>query len=419
MEHKPGRALRGIAVAGILFLSLLPCTSAELTVSITGDTNDGHCNPPIFPCSLRDAIMWANTNSGPDTINVPAGRFQLTIGGVMEDGSLSGDLDILDSVTIVGRGPGITIIDGNGIDRVLHVVTDSTVTIRGVTITGGNLGDWDGGGAGIFAYDGTITIDGCDVVDNHITAGPVYGAGVDAWSGTVRFLDSRVRLNSSSYKVGAIAVSYGTHLELLRSTISGNHAADHGGVSFNNATGLIRDSTISGNTSDTGSGAIRAHSSTVTLEYSTISGNDEPALVSTDGALITLARTIVDGSCSGSVDLFATLGGNVESPGDTCDLDVLGDLLNVPDAGLEALSLNGGPTETHRPLPSSVVVDYLFPFGVPDCSRPDQRGVARPLDAGGGGTPLCDTGSVELIFGELFRDDFDSGGTDAWASIVS
>ncbi|MDW8212484.1 MAG: CSLREA domain-containing protein, partial [Roseiflexaceae bacterium] len=75
-------------------------TSAQgdpLIVTKTADTNDGVCDTD---CSLREAMIIANTLPGPDTIILPAGTYTLTIAGAGENAATTGDLDITDSVTI-------------------------------------------------------------------------------------------------------------------------------------------------------------------------------------------------------------------------------------------------------------------------------------------------------------------------------
>jgi CSLREA domain-containing protein len=58
-----------------------------LSVTKTADTNDGICD---IDCSLREAILTANSTTGDDTIVLPAGSYVLTIGGSLEDQAASG-----------------------------------------------------------------------------------------------------------------------------------------------------------------------------------------------------------------------------------------------------------------------------------------------------------------------------------------
>ena len=54
-------------------------------------------------------------------IDLPIGNYTLSISGSGEDAAFTGDLDITDDLTITGAGWATTIIDGGGIDRVMHV----------------------------------------------------------------------------------------------------------------------------------------------------------------------------------------------------------------------------------------------------------------------------------------------------------
>ena len=72
---------------------------------------------------LREAIIAVNSDSASGyTITLGAGTFTLSIGGVNEDASATGDLDITSDITIVGAGMLSTIIDANDIDRVFDVL---------------------------------------------------------------------------------------------------------------------------------------------------------------------------------------------------------------------------------------------------------------------------------------------------------
>ena len=96
--------------------------------------------------TLRAAIMEANAHDGDDVINLPAGTYTLSLPGA-DDTAVAGDLDITDNLTIVGSGANATIIDAASIDRVLEVLANATLTISGVTISGGSV---SGRGGGIY-----------------------------------------------------------------------------------------------------------------------------------------------------------------------------------------------------------------------------------------------------------------------------
>jgi hypothetical protein len=66
--------------------------------------------------------MESNAFRLTQTIYVPAGHYLLTIEGTEEDAAATGDLDLTDTVLIIGDGQGETIIDGNDHDSVFHIV---------------------------------------------------------------------------------------------------------------------------------------------------------------------------------------------------------------------------------------------------------------------------------------------------------
>ena len=182
--------------------------------------------------------------------------------------------------------------------------------------------------------------------------------------------------------------------------------------------GYITDSTISGNYGPTSEdGAIHVYGQ-LTLEFCTLTGNTDPTItLFSSSTQVTLGRTIIQGECKKGFSAGdpISMGGNIETPGDTCGLSPATDLITPFDPELGPLGFYGGITETHRPSPTSLVVDLAYPPGVPDCTRLDQRGFSRPQNASGGGSPQCDVGAVELIHGEIFLDGFECGYTAPWS----
>jgi len=411
----------------VVLLLLFVSTASSLNVYVNrlDDEYDG-CS--LGSCSLREAIQFVNDNSEYDTIYLPAGTITLSRVGTGEDDNSTGDLDIKRSVTIIGKGPGVSIVDGNLLDRVFHIMDSSVaVSFQRMTITGGGHPTLGAGGGGVLIRQGTAVFLYCDIVDNvsafsAYTTG--YGGGIQVSNNAILWIeDSSVRSNSADELGGGIYSINGTTLHILRSTFSQNYAGLGGAAvgHWSSNVAQITDSTISGNTSPRladEDGAIWVDGG-VTIEFCTLTGNTGPAITADNSnSVVTLGRTIIHGECDGPVASFVSSGGNIETPGDTCNLSPANDLITTLDPDLGPLGHFGGPTEVHRPSPTSLVLDLSFPPSVPDCIRPDQRGFPRPSDGTGGGTPYCDVGAVELIHNEIFLDGFECGYTGPWSSQV-
>jgi hypothetical protein len=120
--------------------------------------------------SLRSAIMAANTDGGSNTINLPAGTYDLTLSGRDGDLAINGDL------TIQGAGA-TTIINGEVLDRVFEI-QGGNVTISGVTVTGGSAST----GGGILNNGGNLTLS-ADVISGNEAVGFTGANGVAGTSG--------------------------------------------------------------------------------------------------------------------------------------------------------------------------------------------------------------------------------------------
>ena len=256
--------------------------TSPITVTKTGDTNDGLCG--VSDCSLREAI--ASGDSG-DAINIPLGVYTLSLGT---------ELTIDQNLTLTGAGSGDTIIQAaassaDATSRVFNI-TGGTVAVSGVTVQNGNNGDGGGilnsgtlnltnstvsnntanvGGGGIFNVGGNLTLTDSTVSGN--TASLLRGGGIHNFDGTLTLTNSTVTGNTSKNSGGGIYNSFnnGT-LTLTNSTVSGNTANSGGGIMNDSATLNLTNSTVSGNTTPNHGGGIYS-SGTMTLTNSTVSGN--------------------------------------------------------------------------------------------------------------------------------------------------
>jgi CSLREA domain-containing protein len=142
----------------------------EFTVNSTADIvddnpGDGACSTVFGVCTLRAAIMETNALVGANSISLPAGHYMLALPGSNENGCLTGDLDIVDDLTITGAGTGSSVVDANQLDRVVQMSTGNTFALSDLTILGGNLPTGQSGGGGIWA-DGNRYLSRVEVTNN-------------------------------------------------------------------------------------------------------------------------------------------------------------------------------------------------------------------------------------------------------------
>jgi len=372
---------------------------------------DGACDDGSGNCTLRAAIQESNALPGPDAINIPLGTYTLSIAGTHEDAAATGDLDITDDLTITGASQETAIIDGSGIDRVVHVLWENTVEVAGVTIRNGQGGNDRGGG--IF-NNGTMTLTNSTVCDNAVNiadGGGIsnYGTltltnstvsgnaadeeGVDGGGGgisnsdTLTLINSTISDNIGGDEGGGLHQGSGGTLTLTNSTVSGNTAVNShgGGIANFSGTIIITNSTISGNMTGFNGGGVWIGGGTLTVTNSTFSSNGAAAngggIWNDDTANVTnsiFGNSPSGGNCGG-VGVVTDGGGNLaDDP--TCG--------TIPNTltGLDAtLADNGGPTMTHSLLAGSTAIDAAGACGL----STDQRGFIR-VDG------LCDAGSFEL-----------------------
>ncbi len=255
MSHRPSKltnlsrlSLAAALLTGLFFgvapsRAALAAPDATIAVTTTADEYGGGAG-----CALREAIQAANTNaafggcsagSGADTITLPAGTYTLSIAGASEDANASGDLDVASNLTLNGAGADSTTIDGNQLDRVLHVAAGGALTLNNVTISNGktpNAGASSCNGGGVYSQ-GTLTLADSTVSGN--ATGTIPG--------------------SNGCSGGGLSLADNTTTTIRRSTISGNvtgdsgntYGGDGGGI-YNAGALTIEDSLIENNT--TGSG---------------------------------------------------------------------------------------------------------------------------------------------------------------------
>lgn len=399
-------------------LVALDAGAANFVVNSTADQSDavpgnGFCSVMTGICTLRAAIQEANALAGPDTIQLPANLYALSIAGAGEELAATGDLDIRDDVTINGVSASSTVIDGSTLDRVFHVqpmnIATLTVTIRNVTIQHGATTDIQGGGI-LHSDEGTLTVEDAVFDGNHVSgtvteaAGGALGSiglghltvrrsllfdngaargGAVFTNGTFDVFDSTFDSNTTT--AGAAIDSYGTS-SVERCTFVGNE----GGVIGSYAGSLtVSNSTLSGNVSSPGSTIYAG--APVALGNATVFGNTADRAVGATSA-ISISNSVLAGNSAGAECVsfggtITSLGHNLDDDG-TCANGGPGDL-PARDALLGPLADNLGPTLTHLPAPASPLANA---GNNASCPLEDQRGFLRNVGPANG----CDIGSVEF-----------------------
>jgi len=228
--------------------------------------------------SFREAISKANATPGADIIVVPAGVFKIGLGGVGEDGNLTGDLDITDAVTILGAGAGLTVIDGQQIDRVFDVIGSGPHSIKPVlqrlTVRGGNA---TGDGGGIQVANADLVVRDSAIVGNRasLTGGGIVGL---VGSPTVKLVGTTVARNVVEFDGGGV---HAITAKLTDCTIRRNVVTLGIGGGVLASTATLTNCRVNGNAAGTGGGGIRA--TTLKLTNSTVSGNSASGSSGTAG----------------------------------------------------------------------------------------------------------------------------------------
>lgn len=238
-------------------------------------------------CTLRAAIMKANHYSGGGvTIILPDGIYTLTIPKAGQDDEASGNLNITNTMSILGSGASSTIVDGN------HTVTHD------------NVFSADGG------LSGSVLVSGTTIRDGN-TSG--IGGGIENF-GRLILTNSAVRGNSALNGGGGIR--NGGSMTLTNSAVSGNSSGQPGGGIWNDGTLTLTNSTVSGNGGGLGGGiwnrygALTVLNSTINGNYNTFANGDGGGIYNYGGSLTMINSTISGNNANGS-------GGGIYSFGST------------------------------------------------------------------------------------------------------
>ena len=346
-------------VAGLVAGPVVPALAAPATFVVTrlDDPAPNGCNSGV-DCSLREAVTAANTNGNPgelDVIQLPSGWITLSIPGQLEDVNATGDLDVSETVRIVGQGrtgANVTTIDADYIDRVFDVLGVSVVfedlrILKGQTTAGGGI-----------RTDSPVTLRNVELRGNSATGAGMGGGAISTTSDLV-LIDTVATANSApSGYGGALHLETGglnnRLVELQNVDIAGNTANEGAGITaWDTGDGLISlvatNSTFITNYAATSGAGVYGYFHNLSLSGVEISDNVAPAgaagilFLGEDPASATMSLTDVtlarnNGGNAGS-GVAAAYAHRVTANGVTIDADGM-------DVGWHSLFMNEVATGT-------------------------------------------------------------------------
>lgn len=341
-------------VTGILFLvlSLMAASGQAATLTVTNKNNSG-------AGSLRQTIIDASPG---DTIVFAAGMN----GAILLNTT---DLIIDKNLNIAGPGANVLRLEMRlSSQRRVVRVTAGTVSISGLSLTGGNFqtaSTVSKGGSGLLVEAGaSVTLNNSMIRKNELcyeNNGSQIN-GIVQNHGTLTINNSSVVANLTCNAVGGIA-NHGT-LTMTNSTVANNtvfiDSSGVGGLYNVSGTTTLLNCTISGNFGTAGNiGGVLREAGTINLMNTIIADNfvDTGTVTNLDvsGAFTSQGNNLIGNATGGS--------GFVAS-----------DLQNVtPQIG--AVANGGGTTYTVALLSGSPAINAGNNTGSP---ATDQRGVARP-----------------------------------------
>ncbi len=313
------------------------------------------------PGSLRQAVMDANANPGPDGI-----RFNNGLNGTIM--LTTGEIDIDDSVAIQGPGETVITIDANSSSRIFDVqnsevsgfteISDLTLSngyyydnggairanqqntrlsLRNVTINNSTSGNGSGGAL----YSNGVFVDISDSTFDDNRANNSDGGAVAVNGGGLSISGSGFTYNYSSNDGGAVSAQNINSVVIDSSEFMDNSSGGNGGAIelddvYVNA--LIANSTISNNTADYAGGVSvsgTAAGAVVEINNTTISNNNVEyggggGIAAEDGNLSILNNSVISGNT-------AQEGGGVRFNSDS-----RADLLRIEDSNIDNNSATEG-----------------------------------------------------------------------------
>ncbi len=396
------------------------------THALSGDTIDFSQLPTL--CGMRDS-----------TITLSSGEIVLHQTSISLEGPLPAD----GTVTLSGAGASrilrhqgygpytgtLTISNLRFVDGYVHeagstgggcIMSDANIYLQFSMVAGcaavSDTGNASGGG--LWAANGDAILKSSEISGNSVdvgTNGNARGGGICSQSVHAKY--SQIENNLASG--GVLGAGEGGGLSASAESISyssivNNSATTWGGGAFaasSTATSRFRNSTFSGNHSDSGGGGIFVHAANLYLDNSTIAKNSIDgghggglyASASNVEIQSTIIATNTTAGMSNDADFYLKAGALTGAANAimSSNANPPGFIAVSEDPKLAPLAWIGGPTKTHGLLPGSPVVG----IGNDAANIPyEQRGTAYPRHTGPMAT--VDIGAVQFD-DRIFTSDLD------------
>lgn len=318
MTRNLRRTLMAPLLGALLAQPGAPLLAIDFTVDSTADAHDavpgnGSCATSGGACTLRAALDEANALAGDDTVGLPAGYYQLTLGS----------LYVSSTVAIQGAGLFLgSTIDANSGSQVFYVESTGKLTLNSMLLNKGRDQSMFYCGGAIYSA-GELELTGVVIMNSHsdndggaVCAGKLTMTDCTLLNNTTsgsggalrvvgHTLLTRVGLvqNQASSFGGALFADHAPYLYLTDCTVKDNTAGAGGGIASLDTDFVTFRSSITGNTASYG-GGIYAESGNTVVERSTIALNtayeDGGGLYFAGGSPGLVNTTVDDNTADGS-----------------------------------------------------------------------------------------------------------------------
>ena len=221
--------LMATAIGISLLQSALPACAATFNVTRFDDPVPNGCL--VNDCSLREAVIAANTLVGADNVVLGLGTYMLTQSAALIDAERD-DLDVTGPLSITGLGSTQTLIrttiPGASLERRIFQVTNAPLTLAQLSLRDGNVQASGAVGEGgcVLANSSRLILSDVRISNCRAT----IGGAISIRSGVGQF--NKVDIGTSQASNGGGIAARGTTLRGAEIVLANNSADVGGGIWF-------------------------------------------------------------------------------------------------------------------------------------------------------------------------------------------